>query len=77
MQATTAKTTTQEIEITLNGTSLRTSCLTLAQLIEDQDLSGVRVATAINEEFVPATTRADRRLAAGDRIEIVSARQGG
>ena len=77
MQATTAKTATQEIEITLNGTSLRTCCSTLAQLIEDQDLGGVRVATAINEEFVPATARADRRLAAGDRIEIVSARQGG
>lgn len=35
------------------------------------------VATALNGEFVPRETRADTPLAEGDRLEIITPRQGG
>lgn len=77
MQSTTARNTTQEFGIILNGEPARTTALTLADLVEEQGLGAVRVATAVNEEFVPAAARAQTSLTAGDKVEIVSARQGG
>lgn len=65
------------LEITLNGDPAKTAAETLEQLIVELGLSDQRVATAINEEFVAATKRAEQRLSNGDKIEIVSARQGG
>ena len=50
---------------------------TLAALIAEQELADAKVATAVNGEFVPARARAQTPLAAGDRVEILSARQGG
>ncbi|MEQ8823785.1 MAG: sulfur carrier protein ThiS [Filomicrobium sp.] len=65
------------LEITLNGDPAKTTAETLEQLIVELGLSDQRVATAINDEFVAATKRAEQRLSQGDKIEIVSARQGG
>ena len=36
-----------------------------------------RVATAVNEDFVPAARRGAHTLQEGDRVEIVAPRQGG
>ena len=36
-----------------------------------------KVATAVNEDFVPAARRGAHMLQEGDRVEIVAPRQGG
>lgn len=65
------------MKITLNGTPQETGAETLAALLDETGYTGARVATAVNEEFVPAPRRDAHRLADGDRIEIVTPRQGG
>ena len=65
------------IEIIVNGRKASTAAATLAELVNEHDLSGTRVATALNGDFVPEGKRATTSLRSGDRVEIVSARQGG
>ena len=67
----------QSISLTINGMPRDTRAETLAELIAGEDFGETRVATAVNGAFVPSRARAERRLEAGDRIEILSARQGG
>jgi sulfur carrier protein len=63
--------------LTVNGEVRTTRAETLADLIACENFGETRVATALNGAFVPAQARGNRRLEAGDRIEILSARQGG
>lgn len=49
---------------------------TLATALLELGYGDAKVATALNEAFVPATAR-DAAISAGDRIEIVAPRQGG
>jgi sulfur carrier protein len=67
----------RQIEIVVNGRTARTLARTIAGLIAEHGLAEAKVATALNGEFVPETRRATTMLGAGDRVEIVSARQGG
>ncbi|MHB1215524.1 MAG: sulfur carrier protein ThiS [Thiobacillus sp.] len=66
------------IELVINGEA-RTfpAPLTLAQLIESQDLAGKRIAIEKNGEIVPRSQHASTLLASGDRLEIVVAVGGG
>lgn len=64
-------------ELVVNGEPVMTRAPTLEALLEESGYGGRRVATAVNGGFVPATRRGATVLARGDRIEIVSARQGG
>jgi sulfur carrier protein len=64
-------------ELIVNGRLTSTAARTVAELLAEQDLSAVRVATALNGRFVPEAQRATTAVSAGDRVEIVSARQGG
>lgn len=65
------------IELIVNGRKVRSGARTISELIAEQALSGQRVATALNGHFVPEPRRATTNLSAGDRVEIVTARQGG
>lgn len=65
------------IELVVNGRKAESAARTLAALIEEQGLGGATVATALNGQFVPEARRATTALDGGDRVEIVSARQGG
>lgn len=65
------------MDIVLNGRPLETAAGTLADLVADEVSEGTRVATALNGDFVPETRRATTTLNPGDRVEIVSPRQGG
>jgi sulfur carrier protein len=65
------------ISVTVNGEARITHAQTLADLIAAEDFGETRIATAVNGIFVPVRTRGNRQLEAGDRIEILSARQGG
>ena len=49
---------------------------TLSELLEECAFSG-RVATAVNETFVPAGLRATYPLGDGDRVEVLAPMQGG
>ena len=64
------------MKIMLNGEPREVRAQTLAELLQETGFSG-RVATAVNEDFVPAALRARHRLAEGDRIEVVAPMQGG
>lgn len=64
------------MDITLNGEARRTAAATLADLLPEQGLTA-KVATAVNGAFVPAGLRATTQIQQGDRIEALSAMQGG
>jgi sulfur carrier protein len=49
----------------------------LADLIEALGLAGRRLAVAVNREVVPRAQYRARRLAEGDRVEILEAVGGG
>ena len=65
------------LSISLNGEALVTKCATLEELLVEHGFSGRKIATAQNGDFVPERARAQTTLRTGDRIEILSARQGG
>ncbi|WP_257454212.1 sulfur carrier protein ThiS [Archangium lipolyticum] len=65
------------MKITVNGETRETVSETLGALLLELGHGEARVATAVNEAFVPAAARDGLRLAAGDRVEIVTPRQGG
>ena len=69
--------TQQDLAITLNGEPVTTRARSLDELVEQQRLTSLKVATAINGRFVAQSQRATTALKAGDRVEIVSPRQGG
>jgi len=64
------------MKIILNGERREVAAMTLAALLTECGFS-TRVATAVNESFVPATARAGHYLSDGDRIEVLAAMQGG
>ncbi len=64
------------MNITLNGTPIATAAATLQDLLAEQGF-GPRVATARNGDFVPAGLRPATPVTPGDRIEVLSAMQGG
>jgi sulfur carrier protein len=64
-------------ELIVNGRKALTAARTIAELVGEHELAASKVATALNGHFVPEPRRATTALNAGDRVEIVSARQGG
>lgn len=61
----------------MNGEPRVTDAETLAALCDELGYGEMRVATAVNGEFIPAASRAQTRLEPEDKIEIVAPRQGG
>jgi sulfur carrier protein len=68
---------TRTIELIVNGRKAASRARTVTELLAEQAFSDAKVATAVNGHFVPEPRRATTMLEAGDRVEIVSARQGG
>lgn len=69
--------TARRLDIILNGGAATTAAATLAGLLDEKGYTGLKVATAVNGDFVPERARAATALQPGDHIEVVSARQGG
>ena len=65
------------MKITVNGDSHDVSSKTLDAVLIELGYRDAKVATAVNEVFVPAPSRAGTTLQDGDRLEIVAPRQGG
>jgi len=68
----------QDLDLLVNGESrtVPTGC-TVDGLVELLGLTGRRVAVAINRDVVPRSAFGSRRLASGDRVEILEAVGGG
>lgn len=65
------------LKIIVNGDAQETEAQTLSELCATLGYGEMKVATALNGEFVPAPRRDEIRLEPEDRIEIVAPRQGG
>lgn len=65
------------MKIMVNGEAVQVVATTLDAILHELGNGDAKVATALNEEFVPASMRGETVLEAGDRLEIVAPRQGG
>jgi sulfur carrier protein len=65
------------MKILVNGAWRDTSAADLATVLRELGYGDSVVATAVNGEFVPATSRTDARLTEGDRLEVLAPMQGG
>jgi sulfur carrier protein len=65
------------MKILVNGAWRDTRAADLAAALTELGYGEAVVATALNGEFVPVSTRAGARLAEGDRIEVLAPMQGG
>ncbi|QIE44871.1 sulfur carrier protein ThiS [Pseudohalocynthiibacter aestuariivivens] len=65
------------MKIIVNGEMMNSDAPTLAALLAELGKGDAKVATSVNEAFVPKTLREQQALQDGDRVEIVAPRQGG
>ena len=65
------------MKIMLNGKAAETGAATLAEALAELGYAEAQVATAVNEVFIPKSKRQAHRLSPGDRVEVVTPRQGG
>ena len=65
------------MKIEVNGTRHDIAAATVAEALTLLGWGDMRVATALNGDFVPAAARADTALSDGDRLEVLTAMQGG
>ncbi len=65
------------MNIKLNGESLNVSAATLTDALIELGFGDAKVATAVNEDFIPVSLRANHTLNEGDRLEVLAPMQGG
>ncbi|MCW2317015.1 sulfur carrier protein [Rhodoblastus acidophilus] len=65
------------MKIAVNGEQLEAGAATLAALLAELEYDPGLVATAVNEVFVRAKDRDFCALKEGDKVEVLSPRQGG
>ena len=65
------------MKITVNGEPQTTSARNLDELCRELGLSEAKIATALNGDFIAASSRVAAKLSDGDAIEVLSPRQGG
>lgn len=63
--------------IVVNGQTLETRAITLADLINELGLAGKRYAVEHDSQLIPKSQHQDFRLASGMQFEIVQAVGGG
>lgn len=65
------------MRLVVNGETLEAQSSNLAALLAELGYEGEWIATAVNGEVVTAGQRQTTPLAEGDRVEILTPRQGG
>jgi sulfur carrier protein len=65
------------MRVIVNGEGAEVRATDLAALLSEMDFPFTQVAIAVNQRVVPRGRWAEHALAAGDRIEIITPRQGG
>ncbi len=72
----------EAVELIINGQAQETAAATVEAVVRDLTSAGngeIRggIAVAVNDEVVPRAVWADTTLAAGDRVDVLTAVQGG
>ncbi|MBB5491725.1 sulfur carrier protein [Nocardiopsis metallicus] len=72
----------EAVELIINGQAQETAAATVEAVVRDLTSAGdgeIRggIAVAVNDEVVPRAVWADTALAAGDRVDVLTAVQGG
>ena len=65
------------MKILVNAESQEVSAQVLGDILNELGYGDAKIATALNEVFVAKSARAQTNVVAGDRLEIVTPRQGG
>ncbi len=65
------------MRLSVNGVPREIAAASLSEALEELGFRDSVVATAVNEDFVPAIARSATRLHEGDRIEIIAPMQEG
>ena len=65
------------MQINVNGKPAEVKETNLYNILKELGYYDAKVATAVNEVFVPTAERSKLKLSAGDRLEIVAPQQGG
>jgi sulfur carrier protein len=65
------------MRVTVNGRRTEIAATRLDRLLAELDHEGTQVALAVNDLVVPRAQWAATELNSGDRIEIITPRQGG
>jgi sulfur carrier protein len=65
------------MRVIVNGEGADVQAANVAALLAEMDFPFTQVAIAVNQRVVPRGRWAETALAAGDRIEIITPRQGG
>ena len=65
------------MKILVNGVWRDTDASDLASALQELGYGDLVVATALNGEFVAASSRPGARLTEGDRVEVLAPMQGG
>ena len=65
------------MQIEVNGDQHDVAAKTVTEALAELGWGGARVATALNGTFLSATMRDATALSTGDRLEVLTAMQGG
>ena len=65
------------MRVIVNGEGAEVGATDLAAMLSEMDFPVTQVAIAVNQRVVPRGRWSETALAAGDRIEIITPRQGG
>lgn len=65
------------MKITVNGDPCEVTSDNLNAALAELGYDAGRVATALNEAFIPVTARDGHPLSPGDRLEVLAPMQGG
>jgi sulfur carrier protein len=65
------------MKIEVNGEQRELAATNLGPALAELGWAEARVATALNGTFVPTAARDDTALSPGDRLEVLTAMQGG
>ena len=65
------------MRVIVNGEGAEVTAATLAALVTEMDYEFTQLAIAVNHKVVPRKYWAEHSLSAGDKIEIITPRQGG
>ena len=65
------------MRVTVNGEEREIAASSVHALLSELDYEGTHFAIALNYDVVPKSEWAERELASGDEIEIITPRQGG
>ncbi|PIB25860.1 thiamine biosynthesis protein ThiS [Amylibacter kogurei] len=65
------------MKINVNGELREITSPNLADALDELGYGDAKIATAVNENFIPATLRHDTELVQNDRLEILAPMQGG